>query len=376
MLRVTAACPTFSEPSIDAILSEIKTTLKSHILTNGPQVQRFENEFADYVGVKHAVAVSSGTAALEILLRFFGVKDKEVIVPTNTFVATPTSVLLSGGKVVFADIKADTLCIDPLDLERKITSKTKGVIVVHIAGLICPEIAEIKKICHDHNLFLIEDAAHAHGAKIDDQMAGSLCDGAAFSFYPTKIMTTGQGGMVTTNDSAMASTVYSMRDHGLTPDRIMTMIGDNWCMSEVTAILGRHQLVELDASVHRRREIAKHYDSLLSGIPSVSLFKPPSNFKHSYYKYPILVEDVERNELMLVLKKQYGIETGGLYYPPCHLHQWFKENLGTKEGDLPVSEKVLKQVLCLPMHLGVTKDIAQYVVNSLKASLKSYCENS
>lgn len=370
MSRVHAACPTFSEPSIDAILSEIKSTLKSHILTNGPQVKQFEDEFADYVGVRHAIAVNSGTAALEILLRLFGVEGKDVIVPTNTFVATPTSVILSGGKVVFADIKADTLCLDPADLERKITSQTKGVIVVHLAGLICPEIDEIKKICHDHNLFLLEDAAHAHGAKMDDQLAGSLCDGAAFSFYPTKIMTTGQGGMVTTNDSTMASKAYSMRDHGLTPDRIMTMLGDNWCMSEVTAVLGRYQLAELDEAVNRRNEIAKYYDSLLSGVASVSLFRTPSNIRHSYYKYPVLLKAVDRNELMAVLKKEYGIETGGLYYPPCHLHPWFKENLGTTEGDLPVSETVLKQVLCLPMHLCVTKETAQYVANSLKASLK------
>jgi perosamine synthetase len=122
--------------------------------------------------------------------------------------------------------------------------------------------------------------------------------------------------------------------------------------------------------VNRRREIAKDYDSLLRGMTSVSLFKTPSNIKHSYYKYPVLVKDVERNDLMAVLKKEYAIETGGLYYPPCHLHPWFKENLGTKEGDLPVSEKVLKQVLCLPMHLGVTQETIQYVADSLRASLK------
>ena len=370
MYRIPAAYPTFSKESIESILSEIKATLNSHVLTNGPQTQQFENAFAKYCGVKHAIAVSSGTAALELLLRLFGVEGKEVIVPTNTFVATPTAVLLSGGKVVFADIKADTLCIDPFDLERKITSKTAGVIVVHIAGLICPEMNVIKKICGDHDVFLIEDAAHAHGAKIDGQMAGSLCDGAAFSFYPTKIITTGQGGMVTTNDSTMAARAFSMRDHGLNQERIMTMIGDNWCMSEIAAILGRYQIAELESIISKRNETAKYYEKLLKDIDSVTPIKVSPNIRHSYYKYPVILKSADRNKLMNVLKKEYGIETGGLYYPPCHLQTWYKENLGTKEGDLPISETVLKQVLCLPMHLGVTPDRAEYVVNSVKRALE------
>lgn len=204
--RVFSSSPYFDSESIKNITTEIAAILKSGILTDGPQTELFEKNFAEYIKVSQAVAVNSGTSAIEILLRYFGISCKEVIVPTNTFVATPTAVLLSGGTPVFADIKAETLCIDPSDVERKITSKTAGVIVVHVAGLICPEIKELKKICKDHNIFLIEDAAHAHGAKIDGKMAGNLCDGGAFSFYPTKIMTTGQGGMITTNDSNVAAT--------------------------------------------------------------------------------------------------------------------------------------------------------------------------
>lgn len=367
--KISSASPFFDEESINTILNEIKFTLKSGILTDGPQVQQFEEDFASYIGVKHAVAVSSGTAALEILLRLLNIEGKEVIVPTNTFVATPTSVLFSGGKPVFADIKEETLCLDPEDFKRKITTKTAGLILVHLAGLICPEINEIRSYCKDHNLFLIEDAAHAHGAMIDGQMAGSLCDGGAFSFYPTKVMTTGQGGMITTNDSSVAAKARSMRNHGLDSERIMVMFGDNWCMSEVTAVLGRHQLANLEQFIQKRNEIAQIYDALLQKNEAVSPINKPSNIRHSYYKYPVRLHGIDKAKVMTVLKNEFGIDTGSLYYPPCHLHPWYRANLGTREGDLPVSETVLKQVLCLPMHPGLTEDTARYVVDSLNTCI-------
>jgi perosamine synthetase len=367
--KIASASPFFDEESINGILNEIKLTLKSGILTDGPQVQQFEKDFANYVGVKHAVAVSSGTAALEILLRLYGIERKEVIVPTNTFVATPTAVLFSGGKPVFADIKENTLCIDPKDLERKVTPKTAGVILVHLAGLVCPEIKEIRSFCQDNHLFLLEDAAHAHGAMIDGQMAGSLCDGGAFSFYPTKVMTTGQGGMITTNDSDIAAKAHSMRNHGLDSERIMVMFGDNWCMSEVTAILGRYQLANLETFIQKRNEIANVYGSLLEENDAVTPIKKPANVRHSYYKYPVRLHGIEKEKVMAALKNEFGIDTGSLYYPPCHLHPWYIANLGTHEGDLPVSEAVLKQVLCLPMHPGLTEETARYVVNSLNTCI-------
>jgi perosamine synthetase len=194
--RIFSASPFFDEQSIKGILRDIKGTLEKGLLIDGPHIDDLEIQFAQYTHVKNAIAVSSGTAALEILLRLYNIVGKEVIVPTNTFVATPTAVLLTGGKIVFADIRDDTLCIDLEEVKKKVTSKTAGVIVVHIAGLICPQINELRRFCHDNSLFLIEDAAHAHGAMIDGQMAGNLCDGGAFSFYPTKLMTTGQGGII------------------------------------------------------------------------------------------------------------------------------------------------------------------------------------
>ena len=370
--RVFSASPSFDAESIAGILRDVESTLKGGLLSDGCHIRDFEREFAKYIHVENAVAVSSGTAALEILLRLHNAVGKEVIVPTNTFVATPTAVLLTGGKLVFADIRADSLCIDLDDVKKKVTSKTAGVIVVHVAGLICPQMNELRKFCHDNSLFLIEDAAHAHGAMIDGQMAGNLCDGGAFSFYPTKVMTTGQGGIITINDSQMAKAASMIRDHGLDSERKMVLLGDNWCMSEITAILGKYQLAKLEGFVCKRNEIAQHYNGLLNEISEVSTFNVPNNSRHSYYKYPVRLSDcVNRDKVAQIMKEEFCIDTGSIYYPPCHLHPWYKKNFGSKEGDFPVSESVLKQVLCLPMHLGITQEIAQYVVEGLKASIKS-----
>lgn len=367
--KVLSASPFFDDQSICGILEEIRSTFKSGVLTDGPHVQEFERYFAQYIKAKHAIAVSSGSAALEIMLRYFNVTGKEVIVPTNTFVATPNSVLLSGGRPVFADISEDTLCINLENIENRLTPNTIGVIAVHVAGLICPDIKEIRRFCQDNNIFLIEDAAHAHGAMVNGVMAGNLADGAAFSFYPTKIITTGQGGMITTNDSKLAYFARLMRDHGLDSDRQMELLGNNWCMSEVTAIIGKYQLNKIEEFVQKRNEIARTYEKLLAGISEVSLFKTPPNIRHSYYKYPILLDKkLDRDKVAFFLKNEYGIETGTAYYPPCHLHPWYLRNFNQK-GMFPVAEDVLKRVLCLPIHFGITPEISQYVVNALCTSI-------
>ena len=267
-------------------------------------------------------------------------------------------------------MKADTLCIDLEDLKKRVSPKTTGVITVHVSGLICPQMAELRSFCRDNKLFLLEDAAHAHGAMIDGQKAGNLCDGGAFSFYPTKVMTTGQGGMITTNDSKMAEVARRMRDHGLDSNRIMVMIGDNWCMSEVTAIIGKSQLAHLEEFVSKRNQIAQNYNCSLRKISDVSLFETPTNIRNSYYKYPMLLDDnLNREKIASIMKNQFGIETGSIYYPPCHLHPWFMENLGTKKGDLPVSEKVLSQVICLPIHPHLSDEQVQYILKAFSESI-------
>ena len=370
--RIKSAFPFFDDERISQILSDVESALRSGVLSSGPRIREFERNFAEYLHAKHAVAVNSGTANLEIVLRHFGVKKREVIVPTNTFVATPNSVVFAGGRPVFADMRDDTLCLDPSDVESRITPKTAGIIVVHIAGLVCPQIFELLKICEDHGLFLIEDSAHAHGAMIDGRMAGTLSDAGCFSFYPTKVMTCGEGGMIVTENEELADASRVMRDHGLSSERIMVMLGHNWRMSEISAIVGLHQLKRLDSFVRRRNEIARSYSSYLKDVEGISLFKTPSNIRHSFYKYPIrLAEDFDAEKVGGVLKDIYGIETGSIYYPPCHLHPYYMETFGTKKGDFPTAEKVLKRILCLPMHMALTNDDVKYVAETLIRTLKN-----
>jgi len=370
MRKISSAFPYFDEENLRAILRDIEASLKSGVLTDGSHVGNFEKEFADYLGVKYAVAVNSGTAALEIVLRHYGLKGREVIVPTNTFVATPNTVLFAGGKPVFADIREDTLCIDPEDVKRKISSKTAGVVVVHIAGLVCPQMRELRELCEDHGLFLIEDAAHAHGATFDGKKAGSLADAGCFSFYSTKVMTTGEGGMITTDDKRLAEVSLCLRSHGQDSRRMMVMLGHNWRMTEIAAILGRHQLSHIEEFVAKRNQLARRYEARLASVKGLSLFKTPANIRHSYYKFPTRVDDrLDVEKLGLILKRDYGVETGNVYYPPCHMHPFYRENFGLKEGDLPVSERVLRKVLCLPMHVGLSEDDADYVSDSVRCAI-------
>jgi len=371
IVKIPSASPFFDKESIQNILRDIESTLQGGVLTEGPHVKDFEEKFAKYLKVEHAIAVSSGTSALEISLRYFKLKGREVIVPTNTFVATPNSVLFAGGKPIFADINKDTLCIDLNDIESKISSRTAGTIVVHIAGLICPQIKKIKELCEDHRIFLLEDSAHAHGATIEGEKAGSLGNAGCFSFYPTKVMTTGEGGMITTNDPKLAEESLCMRSHGQDKQRRMVMLGHNWRMSEIAAIIGKYQLKNLEKIVCKRNEIAKKYEVELNKIDDIKLFKVPNNIRHSYYKYPVLLSnDIDREKLAYILQKEYNIETGNVYYPPCHLHPFYQENLGTKEGDLPAAEKVLKKVICLPMYVEMTEEIVKHISEALISSIE------
>lgn len=369
-MEVPSAKPFFKEGDIENILDEIREVLKSGRLILGTKAQKFEEMFADYIGVKHAIAVNSCTSALEAVLRYINVRDGEIIVPTNTFIASANAVVYAGGKPILADIKRETLCIDPDDVLERITPKTKGIMVVHLAGLICPQMRELREICADHNLFLIEDAAHAHGATADGKKAGSLGDFGCFSFYPTKVMTTGVGGMITMNDDKLLEFARSVRHHG--QGRDLTQIenlGNDWVMSEVTAVLGIYHLKMLEESIKKRNEIAQKYTQGLKKIGCLTPITVPSNIRHSYYKYPVLLNDdidTDASKMEKILKEKYNIATGSLYYPPVHLQPIYKRLFGYKEGMLPVAEEVLKREICLPMFVEIDDKAINYVIASLE----------
>ena len=252
-MNIPAARIYFPEEDRKEILEQIEGILGSGQLTLGKYGKEFEQRFAEYAGTKYAVAVNSGTSALEIILRALDVEGSSVVVPTNTFFATPASVIHAGGRVIFADI-AGNLCLDPESLRQKIQKDTRAVIIVHIGGLVPPEIAEIQEICREHGLALIEDAAHAHGSTLDGKKAGSFGAGAAFSFYPTKVMTSGEGGMITTDDENIYQRALVFRDQGKAGflGNIHTEMGYNWRMSEIHAVIGLSQFARLEEFIADR----------------------------------------------------------------------------------------------------------------------------
>ncbi|MDP2730355.1 MAG: DegT/DnrJ/EryC1/StrS aminotransferase family protein [Dehalococcoidales bacterium] len=371
-MGIPSAKPFFSEEDIESISREIPSILRSGRLILGPYTRRFETLFQEYCGVKRAVAVSSCTSALEITLRYYDVVGKEIIVPTNTFIATSNAVLYAGGQTVLADIKPDTLCLDPEDLRQRITPLTKGVIVVHIAGLPCPDINEIQTICKERGLFLIEDVAHAHGATINGKKTGSLGHAGCFSFYPTKVMTTGTGGMITTDDDNLADYAVSLRHHGVGNGLTHIInLGNDWLMDEVTALLGLYQLKALESNLAKRNAIARRYSEALAGTEGVRLFYVPSNIRHSYYKYATFLSPfIDRLKLTERMKEEYDIELGSIYDPPCHLQPVYQRLFGYCFGMYARADETLKHICCLPMFPQITPEEIDYVIKSFKSVLQ------
>ena len=372
-MNIPAAKIYFPEEDRKELLKQIDGILASGQLTLGKYTKEFEERFAEYVGTKYAIAVNSGTSALEIPLRALDIKGHSVIVPTNTFFATPASVIHAGGEVIFADV-TENLCIDPERVKEDIRDDTKGVIVVHIGGGIPPQIKEVQEICEDHNLFLIEDAAHAHGSTLDGKKAGGFGDAAAFSFYPTKVMTSGEGGMITTNDEKIYKRALVFRDQGKAGfyGNVHTEMGYNWRMSEIHAAMGLSQFARLEEFIRDRRRVAKIYDEELKKIDGIIPIKIPSEAKSNYYKYVALLDNgIDRAVIKKKLKEKYGVSLSGeVYELPCHLQPIFKDMHGFKEEDFPVAEDVCKRQICLPVFATMTEEQAKYVVDSLKEVIK------
>ena len=365
-MHVKNTKPYIPQEDINPILENIQTALETGNLTFN--TEKFEEEFAKYTGTKYAVAVNSGTSAIEAPLRYYNIKGKNVIVPTNTFVASANAVVYAGGTPVMVDMDPNNLCADFNDIKRKVNKNTAGIIIVHSCGYIPPYMFELKKYCKEKGIFLLEDAAHAHGASIKGHKAGSIGEIGSFSFFPTKLMTTGEGGMVTTNNKEIADYVKQVRHHGQ-KNGLMTEMGYNWRMPQLSAILGRYQLKRLDGFIERRNEIASKYAEAFKDIKEIELIKVPSYITHGYWKYPILLKKYTAKEFQTLLKEKYNIDTGTVYYPPVHLQPYYKENYGYEEGMMPSSEKNLIREICLPIFVDITDEQLNYVIESVKAEL-------
>jgi len=358
---------TFSNEDIQTILDRVQEVLSSGMLAQGKYVSEFEKQWADYVGAKHAVAVNSGSSAIEISMRIMSIQSKEVLVPDNTFAATAIGVLAAGGRVRLVDTDPQTFSVRLADLKDLRTSNTVGVIVVHIGGIVTAEIEAIRQWCDEQGLWLFEDCAHAHGSESGGRRAGTFGVAGAYSFFATKVMTTAEGGMIITGDDRLAEQARLLRNHGKPQPWVSyhTSIGYNCRMSELNAILGLSQLARLDEFIKWREKIAGLYTQLLRETPELTPIIPQS--RSSWYKYIVLLpKGVSRTKIKQETKEQGVSLAGEVYELPLHRQPIFD---GMNSAEFPVADDVCGRHICLPLYYGMTEDEARFVVETLQNTL-------
>src|SRR3954453_12658103 len=353
------------------ILQRIDAAMASGQLTLGAIGRELEERFAAHHGAAHAIAVNSGTSAIEIPLRALGVHGKEVLVPTNTFFATATAVIAAGARPRFVDCDRATMAVDVESARAAIGPDTAGLGVVHIGGLVTPAIAELRRLCDEHGIFLFEDAAHAHGSSYGDKMAGTFGVASSFSFYPTKVITAAEGGIILTDDDHLADEARAYRDQGKASftANVHTHLGYNWRMSEPHAAIALSQLGRLDEFIAHRQRIAKIYDDALGELELTPL-QVPSDASCNYYKYiAFLREGVDRAALKQTLRNEHGVGLSGeVYELPLNKQPVFEPWV---DGPLPAAERICASHICLPISAVLTEEQAELVVASLRTVLGS-----
>jgi perosamine synthetase len=351
--------PTLAGNEKKYVLDCLQTNWISSI---GKYIEQFEEAFAAFCGVKHAMSCCNGTAALHVALLTMGVgPGDEVIVPTLTFVATASAVNYCGARPVMVDSEAETWNMDPTKIEQRISSRTKGIIAVHLYGHPA-DMDPILSIARKHHLFVLEDAAEAHGAEYKKVKVGALGDVATFSFYGNKIITTGEGGMIVTNDPTLAARVRQLKGQGMDPDRRywFPMIGFNYRMSNVAAAIGLAQLERIDYHLSRRREIAEHYINELARVPGISIQPEEVWARNVYWMTSAVLEEqfpITRDDLMAKLAA-VGIETRPFFYPMHTLPMYQKDAAGLS---FPVADRLSKTGLNLPSSASLSNEDVNYV---------------
>jgi len=342
--------------------------LASGKLMMGENTIRFEEAFAELVGCQYALSTNTCTTALQICLNHFDVRGREVLVPAASFITDASVVRWGGGIPVLVDIDPETLSFDLADLRRKISSRTKGMIWVHLIGFISPAWREIMNFARESGLFVIEDCAHAHGASVDGKFAGSIGDAGCFSFYPTKVLTCGTGGMLVTQDAALARSARELRMFGR-EDGTGPVIreGNDWFLDELRACVGYHQMKDLKFFLNRRRAIARRYDEKLAHEPHLRRLKIPEDNLPAWYHYTVFVSDrVDHARLIENLDRTHGIPTRTIY-PPIHQEVIFRD---LNNGTLGQAEHMLNRSLCLPMHPELSNAEVDTVIGAVKEELK------
>ncbi len=365
-------------------IKEVTETLKSGWLTTGPKVKLFEEKLAKYNKVKHAVTVDSCTAALHISLLASGLKKgDEVITTPSTFCSAVNVISYAGAKPVFADIKPKTGNVDAEKITEKVSGKTKAIMPMHYAGQPC-DMGAVNKIAEGHNLLVVEDAAHALGAEYRGQKAGTLGDFGAYSFYPIKNITTGEGGAAVTNDDEAAEQMMKLRYCGIDKDGWkrykgtgswyyeVTQLGYKYNMSDVLAAIGVAQIDKLDKSIDIRAKTAKKYSKAFSELEGISPPFVKKDVKHSWHLYVVQLETeklkIGRNEFIEELKKaKIGCSVN---FIPIHCHSYYQKEFGLRKGMFPETEKTFERIISLPLFPGLTEQQTDYVIETVSELIK------
>ena len=350
----------------------ISQVLSTPYLSIGPKIKEFEKKMADFIGMKYAVALNSGTSGLHLCVRSLDIKDgDEVITSPFSFIASANCMLFERAKPVFVDIDKNTLCIDPDKIEEKITERTKAILPVHIFGHPC-EMEKIMQIAKKHNLAVIEDACEALGAEYKGRKAGTFGNAAVFAFYPNKQITTAEGGIVVTNDEKIAKLCQSMRNQGRDEGDSWlshSRLGYNYRMTEISAALGVTQMGRVGEILRKREEVAESYNKRLSKIEGLKIPYVAPDCKLSWFVYVVrLDEKFSREDRDAIIQKlgERGISAKN-YFPPIHLEPFYVNMFGFKEGDFPVTEKVGSRTIALPFYNNLGEEQVDYISKNLEA---------
>ena len=366
----------------DAELAAVEEVLRSGWLAHGSKNKEFEEKFADYIGVKHAITMNSCTSALQLAIEAQGITG-EVIVPSFTFVASANAIVTSGAKPVFVDIEYDTCNIDASNIEALISKDTEAIMVVHYGGQSC-DMDAIMNIAEKSAIAVIEDSAETIGGEYKGKKTGSFATGC-FSFFPTKNITTGEGGMLTTNDDELAEKVRALVGHGISSTtfkrekqrkpwfRAAILAGYNYRMSNVLAAIGVEQLKRVEQMNHLRREHAAYLTEKLKSISAIRVPVEREFNKHVYQMYTIKVKDrIDRDKFVIRLREE-GVGASVHFDPPVHLQPRYKE-LGYTNDNLPVTEEVARTIVTLPMYPQLTTEELDFIVNQVEKVVKELGE--
>jgi perosamine synthetase len=361
--------PLMGKEEINAVTKVLKTGILTGRLGSGPMVKQFEDNFARFAGAKHAIAVNSGTAALHMSLWAKNIKaGDEVILPSFTFIATAEAVALVGAKPVFVDIKPNTYNIDSEKIEPAITSKTRAIMPVDLYGLPA-EMDKIREIADKRDLLVVEDAAQAHGASYRHKPPGHFAEVACWSLYASKNMTTGEGGMITTNDDEHAEKLRLLRSHGEKEEYKAALLGHNYRMPEIEAAIGLEQLKKLPTFVEKRRKNAEALTEELSDLKQLVLPIEPRGCRSSWYLYTVRIRKgtaKDRETIIQGLRKR-GVGAGVYYHTPIHLMPYYSQR---ESYHLPETEKAAEQVFSLPVHPGLKAMEVNYVAKAVKQTMR------